>query len=134
MISKRYEIPKPCLYVYIRYLQISREVDISRKNSQNRSRTKHFTSKKDMRRQLITLLPCHTAHAPSSPVASSKPGAASPPPSPSTGSFPSGPSEHVGRKHADFRSARMRSKSPSATAKSPLQPDSRASKVGGVSL
>ncbi|KAF3565455.1 hypothetical protein DY000_02013390 [Brassica cretica] len=74
------------------------------------------------------------AHAPSSPVASSKPGAASPP---STGSFPSGPSEHVGRKHADFRSARMRSKSPSMTAKSPLQPDSRAysaSKVGGVSL
>ncbi|KAF2544738.1 hypothetical protein F2Q70_00021257 [Brassica cretica] len=39
---------------------ISREVDISPKNSQNRSRTKHFTSKKDMRRQLITLLPRHT--------------------------------------------------------------------------
>ncbi|KAF3534868.1 hypothetical protein DY000_02040093 [Brassica cretica] len=77
------------------------------------------------------------AHAPSSPVASSKPGAASPLPSPSTGSFPSGPSEHVGRKHPDFRSARMRSKSPSTTAKSPLQPDSQASsasKVGGVSL
>ncbi|KAF3504776.1 hypothetical protein F2Q69_00042276 [Brassica cretica] len=76
-------------------------------------------------------------HAPSSPVASSKPGAASPLPSPSTGSFPSRPSEHVKRKHADFRSARMRSKSPSTTAKSPLQPDSQASsvpKVEGVSL
>ncbi|KAF3527268.1 hypothetical protein DY000_02041512 [Brassica cretica] len=50
------------------------------------------------------------AHAPSSPVTSSKPGAASPP---STGSFPSGPSEHIGRRHADFRSARMRSEQPS---------------------
>ncbi|KAF2567152.1 hypothetical protein F2Q68_00026984 [Brassica cretica] len=76
-------------------------------------------------------------HAPSSPVASSKPGAASPLPSLSTGSFPFGPSEHVGRKHADFKSAKMRSKSPSTTAKSPLQPDSLASstsKVGGVSF
>ncbi|KAF2551489.1 hypothetical protein F2Q68_00033556 [Brassica cretica] len=47
------------------------------------------------------------------------------------------PSEHVKRKHVDFRSTRMRSKFPSTTAKSPLQPDSRASsvsKVGGVSL
>ncbi|KAF2594423.1 hypothetical protein F2Q70_00043678 [Brassica cretica] len=102
MISKRYDIPKPCLYVYILHLQISREVYISRKNSRNGSRTEHFTSKKDMRRQLITLLPRHTTHAPSSPVASSKPGAASPSLSPSTRSFPSGPSEHVGRKHVDF--------------------------------
>ncbi|KAF3516867.1 hypothetical protein DY000_02061877 [Brassica cretica] len=76
-------------------------------------------------------------HAPSSLLASSKPGAMSPPFSLTTGSFSSRSSEHVGRKHADFRSVWMRSKSPSTTAKSPLQPDSRASlasKAGGVSL
>ncbi|KAF3539525.1 hypothetical protein F2Q69_00019717 [Brassica cretica] len=56
---------------------------------------------------------------------------------PDHGIFPYGSSEHVGRKHADFRSARTRSKSPSRAAESPLQSDnliSSASKDGGVSL
>ncbi|KAF3524389.1 hypothetical protein F2Q69_00047958 [Brassica cretica] len=83
-----------------------------------KAETLNLKKKKSPARDLTKVI--LRAHAPSSPVTSFKHGAASPPPSPSTGSFPSGPSEHVGRKHADFRSARMRSKSPSTTAKSPL--------------
>ena len=105
----------------------------SRNTKQGHSRPKHKNIKKSLARDLTQVI--LRTHAPSSPAASSEPGAASPPFSPTIGSFPSGSSEHVGRKHADFRSARMRSKSPSTAAISPLQPESRASsasKVGGV--